>query len=80
MAIITHTYLLPAHWASYLINGDHSGLTDAEQAQADAAIDWIGKGGPVDVSEGEFSWTHDVQHITGRLGGDVATYTFLTKA
>ncbi len=26
----------PAHWASYLINGDASGLEDSEQAECDA--------------------------------------------
>lgn len=27
------TYRLPAYWASALINGDYSGLTDAEEIQ-----------------------------------------------
>ena len=31
--IKTEEFLLPAHWACYLINGDASGLTDAEQAE-----------------------------------------------
>lgn len=33
MKIKTETFLLPVHWASYLINGDASGYTDAEQAE-----------------------------------------------
>ena len=32
----TDTIDMPAHWASYLINGDASGLDDAEQAACDA--------------------------------------------
>lgn len=31
------TYDLPSHWASYLINGDCSGMDDAEIKQVD---DW----------------------------------------
>lgn len=33
--IKTEEFLLPAHWACYLINGDASGMTDAEQAEVD---------------------------------------------
>lgn len=35
MKIKTETFLLPVHWACYLINGDASGMTDAEQAEVD---------------------------------------------
>lgn len=31
--IKTEEFLLPAHWASYLINGDASGMTDEEEAE-----------------------------------------------
>lgn len=37
-AMKTETYTLPAHWASALINGDYSGLTDEECADIDAFI------------------------------------------
>jgi hypothetical protein len=30
-----HTYTMPAYWASYLINGDASGMTDEEIRQCD---------------------------------------------
>lgn len=39
----THGWEAPSHWASYLINGDHSGLDDEEKAQADAFIDTVVK-------------------------------------
>jgi len=32
------TYTLPAYWASYLINGDASGLEEGEQALLDAFL------------------------------------------
>lgn len=33
------TFTLPAAWASFLINGDASGLTDDEVAEIDAMFD-----------------------------------------
>ena len=33
------TFTLPAQWASFLINGDVSGLTDDEVAEIDAMFD-----------------------------------------
>lgn len=81
MPLSTYTYRAPSHWASYLVNGDHSGLSDAEKSQADRMIlevtKDIGNGHCVDCEEEGFSWRHDFQHIAGRLGGDVSTYTFL---
>ena len=34
--------IAPAYWASYFVNDDASGLTDSEQAQADA---WLAREG-----------------------------------
>lgn len=70
--ISTVTYSMPAHWASYLINGDASGLDDDDIAQADAAIEDIGLGSPVDVSDSDFRRGGDY----GSLAGDYADYTF----
>ena len=70
--IETAEYVLPAYWASYLINGDASGLEDDEQAEIDQ---WLDRGQPgccVDCGESEFSWRNDA---TG-LCGDVATFVF----
>lgn len=74
MKTITN-YDLPAYWASYLVNGDASGLEPGEQEQIDA---WSARQGDigscVDVSEDSwFAWSNDATN----LGGDVATYAFL---
>jgi len=71
--IATQTYSMPVYWASYLINGDPSSLDDEEIAEADAAIEDIGLGAPVDVSDSDFRSRGDY----GRLAGDYADYTFL---
>lgn len=79
----TETYTAPACWASYLINGDASGLDyyntpdsdagDEEIAAADAFIADVGLGAPVDCSESEFMHRGDY----GSLAGDYCTYSFL---
>ena len=89
MPIETIEFVLPVYWASYLVNGDDSGITEEERAEIDAFIDGaeidaIVKDGVlvsakrlagyVEVSEESyFSWWNDA--LTG-LGGDVATFTF----
>ena len=69
-------YELPSYWASYLINGDGSGLEDGEEKQIESFL----------ASEGLESWTcADVSDNTWfahgndatNLGGDVARYTFV---
>jgi hypothetical protein len=69
------TYSLPAYWASYLINGDASGLLPGEQRTIDA---WLAKDGldsPVDCAAEPYFSRHNDAH-TG-LAGDVLDYTFL---
>jgi hypothetical protein len=89
----TETYTAPACWASYLINGDASGLDyyntpddpagDREIAAADAFIESVGLGSPVSCSEeSEFRWHPDycARSADGRkLGGDCLTYSFLRQ-
>lgn len=50
--------IAPAEWASYLINGDHSGLSDLEQQECDTWIrDVLGEDWRVVSIEGEdLSW------------------------
>lgn len=71
-AIKTLTYTLPVYWASYLINGDDSGLVNGEKEQIDK---WLSKEGDpcfVDVSsDSYFAWRNDATS----LGGDVTEYT-----
>ena len=85
----TADFVLPAYWASYLVNGDASGLQDGEQEEIDhwvdnCQVDAIVNNGNVtsyktlagclNVSEeSHFSYWNDAN--TG-LGGDVLTYTF----
>lgn len=66
-------YTLPVYWASYLINGDATGLEDGEQERIDAFLRKHDLADAIDVSEDSwFAWRNDA----GTLGGDVATYTF----
>lgn len=68
------TYTLPAYWASYLINGDSSGIPNIEQAEADKflADNFL----PAPVSCSEESWFQGRNDAT-QLAGDVLEYTFL---
>jgi len=82
----TETYIAPAHWASYLINGDASGLDyentpgddqgNREIRDADNFIASVGLGAPVDCSESEFM-SHGWDF--GGLAGDYCTYSFLRQ-
>lgn len=76
MVTKTQTLLLPAHWAPYLINGDASGLSDAETAQIEACLKREGASHCVDCTEGEeFTAWHDAR-IEGVLAAGCLTYTF----
>ena len=85
MNIETITYKLPAYWASYLINGDASGLESvcpaqsrgqekgdeqSEQATIDAWLESEGNPHFVDCGEQYFSHSNDAT----TLGGDVCDY------
>jgi hypothetical protein len=51
-----------AHWASYIINGDASGL---EEEEIEAADNWLsGRPWPIDVGEEE-EFTRDVPGLPG---------------
>ena len=85
MKFTEHHYDLPAHWASYLINGDASSFSlnddggDAEIATIDQLIDDIGLGDPVTCSdEQEFRRYHDA-HSYGVLPVDCLKFTFLEE-
>ncbi len=69
----TATYTLPAYWASALVNGDQSALTDE---QAHQVLDWLELEKPgtcVGCSEEAFfSWVNDA----GTLGGDCLFFEF----
>lgn len=71
----TETYILPAHWASALINDDYSGLSDSDHNEV---VNFLFDnkerlGGCVDVSEDTwFAHSNDAH----TLACDVATFTF----
>lgn len=75
MSIEVTTITGPAYWASYLINGDSSGMEDSEIAACDA---WVEAQAPwyiVSTTEEEprFTWSYDLHGGTAR-GGDVLDY------
>lgn len=68
----------PSAWASYLINGDASGLNDGEERDIDQWLDHCAPawGVPVDVSEeSEFRKYHSASMWVG--GADCVTYLFM---
>ena len=79
----TETFELPAHWASYLINGDATSFSlnddggDAEIALIDEVMSNIDKKGnaiiDVDTEESFFKKYHDA-HMYGVLAGTCLTY------
>lgn len=72
--------LLPAHWASALINGDTTGFGDTPSDDNEiSVISEIQRlfGSCVDASDyPEFAWTHDASSH-GVLAGDCLTFTFI---
>ena len=71
-------YKLPAYWASYLVNGDASGLLDEcpvnpDQSEQETINQWLeSEGNPdfFDCGEPYFSWRNEATN----LGGDVCDY------
>ena len=68
-------YALPMYWASYLINGDASGLEDDEIEAVDSFLRREESLLIVDVGQSYFSHRNDAT----RLGGDVCDYVAHVK-
>ena len=69
------TYILPAYWASALINEDYSGLEDTEGKELKSFLESIPNLYCVNCSEESFfSWSPDAG-----LPGDCLEYSFLEK-
>ena len=67
---------LPIYWASYLINGDESGLENQEEKLIDETLKQLGLTNCVDVLEDiNFKW--GISYLPHLLGGDYCTYVFL---
>lgn len=78
MPITEVQYTLPSYWASYLVNGDDSGLEDGERRQIDRWLrrEGLDRADCVDVQEeSAFSRSNDATD----LGGDVSEYLFLLR-
>ena len=74
----TH-FTLPAYWASALINGDYSGLTDDDEKELEKTLKALGvtSGQCTGCSEEpEFRKYHDAQPY-GVLASDCLDYCFL---
>jgi hypothetical protein len=70
-------FTAPSHWASYLINGDASGMEADEKSACDRWLARINMGGPVDCEDAGFKGHyHDAWYETP-LGADCQTYTFM---
>ena len=70
-----------AYWASYLINGDASGLDPDEKEAADnwAARELGDDGECVDCGEPFFSWSYGLHTHTAVRGGELVEYTILRR-
>ena len=68
-----YTAIGAACWASYLINGDASGLSNEERELADAwlAREVAANGAIIDCGEPYFTWHYDLFTGAAYRGGDV---------
>jgi hypothetical protein len=73
MALVANTFTAPAHWASALINGDRTGLSeDDEQALDDYLAQHPQHASPAGCGDTFFS------RFDGLLT-EVCTFTYLTR-
>ena len=78
-----NTVTLPAYWASALVNGDYSGLDDAEAARCEAAEAKLAEDGwsvvsTADDDEPRFTWSYKLYDPEADCsGGEVLDYTVL---
>jgi hypothetical protein len=71
----------PAYWASYLINGDASGMENAEIAECDSWYDSLGKGwSVVSCGEEEFFGRFYFAVAGKELGCDLVSYSLLKSS
>ncbi len=85
MATISISYSAPSSWASYLINGDASGLEPDEITACDAWTKMVWRfnpsaRGPVDCKDIGFRKYHDARHLIGGRAADCQEYYFLANA
>lgn len=73
--ITVETAIAPSYWASYLINGDTSGLEAGEKEIADSWIKRMGWGMPVSCKDFGIARYHDAWKECP-YNGDCQTYIF----
>jgi hypothetical protein len=73
------TCTAPGAWASHLINGDASGISDEDKAQCNAWLEHLGLGAPVSCEDAGFITWHDARAFCP-YAADCQTYTFLAEA
>jgi hypothetical protein len=69
----TTTYILPAYWASALVNADESGMENKEIEEMNAWLDSVKPGSCVGCSDNEY-FAHS--NAANSLGGDVLEFYF----
>lgn len=79
MRLESVTATAPSAWASYLINGDASGLEPAELAAADRFVEEVLGALPVDCADEGFRHFHDATAFAP-YSADCQTYTALIEA
>lgn len=68
----------PSAWASYLINGDDSGIEEGERREADAFVAFVAAGAPVGCEDAGFMWYSNARDWgCTSTGADCQTYSFL---
>lgn len=73
------TITAPSYWASYLINGDDSGLEPQEKAACDAWLAREAVGLPVSCDDAGFCHRHDAW-AEAPYSADCQDYVFLIAA
>jgi hypothetical protein len=76
-----NTIRAPAIWASYIINGDASGMNDVEIAACAAYLGRALPEGAAIVScadNSHFSWNYDLYGGTAQ-GGDLLEYFYIVR-
>ena len=68
---------LPIYWASYIANGDATGLEDDQEQQLiDETLKQLNLTNCVDVLE-DISFKTGISYLPDLVGGDYCTYVFL---
>jgi hypothetical protein len=72
------TAIAPSSWASYLINGDATGISDSDRQAADAWVKRQNMGAAASCDDYGFTRWHDALEECP-FGADCQTYTFLVE-